>query len=256
MPTQPSDSALSSARNVSERPLWGIVCALNLECRALLAGLGENKRSVPCQHGRVWAGQFRQTAWRLFQCGLGGAAARQTLAAQLHEHPVECLLICGLSGGLDPSLKPGEVLEVQRVLSARSGTVRTCNFLSPETPVRLSPLLLTSASPLLNIVEKAVAREKTGAELVDMETFELLQLAEEQSLPVSVLRVIGDTAVQNVLPESLRFVQKNGEIHWSAVALFVAARPWKVPTLLKMQQESRLALQNLTTAVRRILSNA
>ncbi len=134
---------------------------------------------------------------RLERCGMGPLRARQW-SPTAGEAP-RAVVVAGLAGGLDPAVRPGDVLVASEVRDADG-----CAMLRAAAPlvaVLRSLGLRVHSGPLISadrIVDSAAERADlaaTGALAVDMEAAALVRTVREQlgEIPVAVVRVIVDT---------------------------------------------------------------
>jgi 4-hydroxy-3-methylbut-2-enyl diphosphate reductase len=133
------------------------------------------------------------------RCGMGPDRVRRWLP-KLAELAPDALVVAGVAGGLDPSLRPGDVVVASEVRDERGRIVlRAAAPLVAELRqlgmrVHFGPMVSTD-----RIVGGAAEREKlakTGALAVDMESAALVRSlgGEADRPPTAVVRVIVDTA--------------------------------------------------------------
>lgn len=136
---------------------------------------------------------------RLLRCGMGPERVRAWLP-RLAESAPDAVVVAGVAGGLDPSLRPGDVLVATEVRDGQGRiTLRGAAPLAAELRrmgmrVRTGPMLSSD-----HLVGGAVAREQlaaTGALAVDMESAAIVRAA--AGVPSAVVRVIVDTAFSPV----------------------------------------------------------
>jgi len=180
------------------------------------------------------------------------AAAGCTLDALLRARPPAAVVITGVCGGLDPSLRPGDAILASALLASgrpdlapgaalldaarsalRSGAVR---FVT-------SPVLTVDA-PLTPRPARTGAWNAYGAVAVDMETYDLAAAASARGAPWLALRVVLDPT-HHELPPSLR--AWSGETD-RQVALRALGRPLEWPAYLRLALQWRIAAASLRRA--------
>lgn len=130
------------------------------------------------------------------RCGMGPARVQQWLSRLTDLQP-GAVAIAGVAGGLDPTLRAGDVVVASEVRDATGRTtVRGAALLVAELR-RLG--LRVRSGPVIScdhIVNSRAERERlagTGALAVDMESAAIVRSLGEQPAPVAVVRVIVDT---------------------------------------------------------------
>ncbi|MFM8469930.1 MAG: hypothetical protein ACKODH_08170, partial [Limisphaerales bacterium] len=118
----------------------------------------------------------------LLVTGMGPTAAERAVKARLAEREWSLVLTCGFAGGLNPVLPIGVVLADT----------------DEDFPLRPA-LLAAGAQPgsfhcaeqvAVTAYEKAMLRERTGADAVEMESGIIRQLCRQRGLPSATVRVI------------------------------------------------------------------
>ncbi len=134
------------------------------------------------------------------------------------------ILFCGFAGGLSPEVIAGEILVARGVL--RPGE-------SPN-PVPVPDLLssryregivVTVDRPVSTPHEKACLREKTGGDVVDMESAGWLSLAASRGIPAWAVRVVSDAWEETLPPEAMSFVDFWGETSTAGILRSILFRP-------------------------------
>jgi len=172
--------------------------------------------------------------------GMGAHRAALATEAALGAGPVSSLTSIGWAGACDHSLAVGAVVEPGLVIDAGTGE----RFGSGARPV-----LVTVPIPA-GVAEKSRLAESYSAALVDMEAAAVARLALARNIPFCALKAISDDADFELL-DMVRFVSATGQFREAAFGLYVALRPWRWSSVLKMTQSSKLAAENLAIAIRR-----
>ncbi len=180
-----------------------------------------------------------------------GAAAAAAAAATLVEAGATALASWGLAGGLDPALRAGDILLPAEVIS-RSGSrfataprwrARLGAAVASHGPV-VGGTLLTSPRAIDAVAAKAAAFRDTGAAAVDMESLAIAQVAAAHGLPFLAVRVIVDTA-QDELPAAVIAATRCGDVQlWRLAAALVRA-PADLGPLLRLALRYRCANRSL-----------
>ena len=158
----------------------------------------------------------------------------------------------GLCGGLDPRLRPGDLLLGVEVLSDQ-GAVKTDEAITSSLARRLaSPgarvvveRLAASDAPVLTAAAKAELRHATGAAGVDMESLIAGQYALEQRTPFAIVRAVADPAERDLPPLVLKAVDSDGGIDALAVIGELIRSPRQLAGLSALAADSSAAFQAL-----------
>ena len=187
---------------------------------------------------------------------LACAGARPTRAAQgaadLIAHGATVLLSFGFAGGLDPSLRPGDIIVGAGVVGI-DGTMRaTADALSQrlcatldESGCRWSAGLVAGADQALaTAAAKQALATRTGGVIVDMESHAVAVVG----LPFAILRVVVDPA-ERALPTSvLKALDSGGRVNVAALVAGLLRHPREVALLLALARDNGPASKSLRRA--------
>jgi len=157
-----------------------------------------------------------------------------------------------VAGGLNPSLKSGDVVVASRIVtaSARWSTEAslTENLVTLPTKRRrsiVSGVLAGVEEVVTGKVAKAALRATTGADAVDMESHIAARYAEHNGLPFAAVRVISDPA-HRALPElTMSAIKPNGNVDMWKVMRGIARNPKSIPHLISTGRDFSRALKSL-----------
>lgn len=204
-------------------------------------------------------------ALRVLITGMGQRRAQRTLQDHLREHRPRLILSCGFAGGLNPNTESGTPLfEIHEI----PGT-----WAEPGLPVLESPTGValppdaerfaarlrengiregrfhTTDRVLVTPAEKARLREATGADAVDMESAALASVAATQHIPFAIVRVISDTATEDLPVDFNRFVGPDGDLRYPQLVLHLLSHPRALARVLAFNRTVRHAARNLAAAL-------
>lgn len=126
---------------------------------------------------------------------------------------------------------------------------RIVQSLEARWPVRQGRLL-TSVRALGTVADKSAAFRVTGAGAVDMESFAVAEVAAAHGLPFIAVRVIVDTAGDELPPALAGVADASGQLSIGRLARSVVLRPANIATLLRLARRYRAARHSLHAIVR------
>jgi nucleoside phosphorylase len=206
-----------------------IFTAMRQEARAIARALGLKR----LEEGLYSAGAGGEVV--LVTIGIGAKRLPRLLCAGASR-----VIVAGLAGGLDPSLRTGDVVVdpcPSSLDGLRQGTVHT------------------SARLVCTTADKAALFGSTGSACVDMETELVRAAAESGGAPFVAVRAIMDTAHEALSPELLALTDSDGRVRPLAVLRLLLRRPGSLKELMRLRRSSKIALRALGDAVRAVVSH-
>ncbi|MGI4952965.1 MAG: phosphorylase [Janthinobacterium lividum] len=184
--------------------------------------------------------------------GIGGGTAEGAgqAADRLAPH-VEALLSFGLAGGLDPALRPGDVLVPALVVDA-GDRWPTDPGLNQRLGGSTGQTLLGGGALLATAAEKQAARAGTGAAAVDLESAAVARAAARHGRPFAVLRAVCDDAARTLPRAAVVALDSAGGIGLLRVLGAVLARPGEIPALLALARDAARARRALQARVAKL----
>jgi nucleoside phosphorylase len=241
-----------------------IFAASKMECEPVLRLI--NGKAYDLVSPRIRAGSIGPNKVVIFRTGIGPKPARIWASAAFSDsdRPGLCRLpdaaiAIGLCGSLSRSLVEGDVVVYSHCLSSGGGQPQFC---SPQLTDHLSRLLKAGGLSCTRVVgictskivsapgEKRMLAE-SGAEVVDMESYELVRASAEARVPVAVLRVISDSADLQ-MPDFNRALRADGDFSTLALARACISSPLATA---KLFASSRRAIRKLSQALEVVLEN-
>ena len=180
----------------------------------------------------------------LVEIGGGTSAGAEAAASLLVQSGAAALISFGLAGGLDPALRPGDILVPAEVftgggrLSADEDLSRALGGLTPH-------MIFGSASLATDAAAKRQLCIETGAAGIDLESGAVARIAVAHGLPFAVLRAICDPAERALPAAATLALNERGIIGVSRVLRSVAAHPWQVAALLALAADAAAARRAL-----------
>ena len=170
----------------------------------------------------------------------------------------DSVLVIGLCGGLTESLPEGRVVAYTACKSTEAAKpMLSCSPTAVDQVVTLlvssgvacdraigitSPRIATNRQELLTMAE-------SGAAVVDMESYSILETAATAGVPVAVLRVVADS-LDRVLPNLNRALDDDGGLDGRKALRVALGSPVRTAKLLA---GNKRAMQSLTKALEIVL---
>jgi adenosylhomocysteine nucleosidase len=197
--------------------------------------------------------------------GVGRKNAEKSLREFLATHSPELVLTCGFAGGLNPDLKPGDVVyETANAPLAPSLSPPGGERVSARTGEGLfSKLSAAGAKPAkffcadriaTAVAEKKKMRAETGADAVEMESEAIHAVCRERGIPCATVRVISDTAGEDLPLDFNALAKPDMNLDYGKLAWAIAKSPGKIGALLKLQKQTRFAAERLAEVLARIIA--
>lgn len=182
---------------------------------------------------------------RVLTTGMGRRNAEQAVGAALDQQRPGLVVTSGFAGGLLPGLARGTVVFdpgappglADRLVAAGA---RPARFHCAERVV-------TSRG------DKRALRAASDAEAVEMESHFIQRLCQTRGIPAATVRVILDTAEEDLVLDFNQFMTPDQRIDGWKLALALLRSPARIPALLAFRKQTLLAAQCLGQTLARVL---
>jgi adenosylhomocysteine nucleosidase len=227
----------------------GIVAALGIEVAPLLAKLAHVRKYSNDRHSII-EGELAGKIVVVILSGPGRAAARKGANLLLAGHKPRWMLSAGFGGGLDPSLTRDQILFGTEVVDP-DGLTMAIPIGSPDDE-RLgirSGRIVTVDQIIRTAGEKAVLRERTGADIVDMETSAVALVCRDRNIRFVAIRVVSDEAAFDLPPEIAAILGRSGGYRVGAALHAIWKRPSSLKDMLALRERAMSAAERLARVV-------
>jgi adenosylhomocysteine nucleosidase len=165
---------------------------------------------------------------------------------------VKAILSSGLCGGLVPQANVGEGFVC--------GTLRTPDgdyVADAEWGNRLRHATYFMActwwssgkfNTANDLAERTALAERTGAMVIDDETYVVAQFAKARGIPFQVMRTVSDSTYDNLPPAVANALNADGTDNIEAVIASVVSDPLQIPALIRTAFEAKKSYDTLETA--------
>lgn len=185
---------------------------------------------------------------RVLVTGMGARNADRVVREIFDRFRPARVFTCGFAGALNPSLRIGDVIfdaknTPDRIGSAlRKAGARPATFHCAERVAILK-------------TEKFDLREKTGADVVEMESAIVHQLCAARKVECITVRAISDIADADLPLDFNVLMTANEQLSAARLALAVLKSPQKIPALMGLGSDSALAARRLAAALVAVLDS-
>ena len=172
--------------------------------------------------------------------GIGAKNAEAAVRKLLVENTPKQVLTCGFAGGLNPELQGGDVIfmtgypALEEKLAAADATLAD---------------FFTSTRIATTVAEKKKLRAETGADVVEMESGAILQVCRERRIPCAMVRVISDTADEDLPLDFNALSKPDLSLDYGKLALAITKAPWKIGALMQLHKKTSVAAQQLANVL-------
>ncbi|WP_439814846.1 phosphorylase family protein [Zavarzinia sp. CC-PAN008] len=204
------------------------------------------------------AAEARRLAPHPLVAQAGGNTERaQAGARDLASQGATALVSFGLAGGLDPALKPGDLILATHIL-APDGTPLPCDAalvarLHALLPQAKPGVILGSPTIVASAADKARLYQRHGALALDMESHGMATAAQALGLPFTALRAVCDPADRALPPAALTALTPEGEERPLAPVWAALRAPAQIPDLIALGRCSASAFKTLGGVARSLL---
>ena len=217
----------------------------------------------------VCKGNYRGKNILLVQTGMGRERAEAATRLLLDSYPVSLLISLGFSGALSSELKVGDIVICSRLYGAHGDTSVKLpgTYYSDNAPVFLISQALkgaaigfrhgasvTVARPVQLPEAKLALGKAFDAEVVDMESYWIAEIASGKHIPFIAIRAISDKA-HDCLPPFDRILTSQGKLILKKAAAHFIARPDHMAVLPVLYWKAWRAGKKLDTVIHHLVTN-
>ncbi len=185
--------------------------------------------------------------------GAGGDPQRLSRLLDARAAPgCRAVVSFGIAGGLDPSLRPGDVVvgtgivsPAGRFASDPALVAALVRSLSGSGPCPVQADLAGADAAVLSVVAKAELHRASGAAAVDMESHVAAAFAQRHALPFAALRVVCDPAARALPAFAAAALTPDGEPDIRAVLGALLRGRARIGDLIRLGRDSSAAFAAL-----------
>jgi len=227
----------------------GVVYALAMEAAGLEARLG-GVISIRASGFAGRQGGLKGRGIVIVHAGVGRANAEKATEALIIGHKPRWIISAGLAGGLHPSVKRGDIVMPDAILTEDGkrlaiGLQMSADQRAARPDVHVGPLL-TIDRVAFKASEKASLGQKFGALAVDMETLGVAEVCRREKQRFLSVRVISDPVDEQLPAEIERLVTRKTLVRKiGATAGTIFRRPSVVKDLWRFREAAHACSERL-----------
>ncbi|MCP5468202.1 MAG: hypothetical protein H7A32_02920 [Deltaproteobacteria bacterium] len=234
-----------------------IVVALPHESKAVLSQMKVSAKTKYHQI-KLYEGTIKQTPCHLVITGMGLERAYEGTRFFLETQKPQYLINMGYAGGLDPEIKNPEMILADKIsLYDEEKKNKSCHeheiqlklpllekirkILQKENEKFHQGKLLSARHPILQSNKKLELHESLEAIAIDMESYSVIQAANEKNIPAISMRFIVD-AQKEELSDTSSFIDDTGKVKPLSLITTSAKNPkilLELPSLAMLAQKAR-----------------
>lgn len=176
--------------------------------------------------------------------GMGRRNAEKSVRDFLQLESPRQVFTCGFAGGLNPALKLGEIV---------FSTLQRSTWEALQQQGAKSAYILTRDRISTTVADKAELRRQTHQDAVEMESTYIQQICREQKIPCTTVRVISDTAQENLPLDFNQLSKPDLSLDFGKLAWAIVKSPRKLPALLRLRKSTKLAAQRLAEVLAKVV---
>lgn len=180
---------------------------------------------------------------QIWTTGVGPELAGKNFSQYLASAPSypKAVVISGFAGGLNPSLRSGDM-----VLQGNFDQFPGVDRFTHECLIRGN--YLTTNKIITSAQEKQFLFHSTQHDAVDMESSVLLDKCQSYGIPGIVLKAISDAAHEDLPLDFSQFLDRSGRLNYFQLAVRIAKKPTVLPSLMDLGSRSNVCGHNLRSA--------
>jgi len=177
--------------------------------------------------------------------GIGRMNAAESIREAVAAVQPECVLTCGFAGGLNPALQLGKVVFDEDFDAGVGSALHALGAVSAR--------FHCARRVAITAAEKSELWRSTTADVVEMESSVIRTLCREWKIPSATIRVISDTAQDDLPLDFNALMTSDDRIHYGKLARAVLVSPRRIPLLLSFQRQTMIAARELGRVLEQLI---
>lgn len=183
-------------------------------------------------------------------CGPGAHGVKRWF--DRHRPVGRTVVLAGLAGALRPEIAAGSAWIIREALSDASPSERwRPSWMPAPSPDAQPPLRVVSVTCTVTLPrEKTLLAERSGADLVDLESATFARTADQLGLKWGIVRGVSDAACDALPPNIDQWVDDRGGTRPVVAGLAVLRRPWLIAHVLRLKRAGDQAMAAIAAHLR------
>ncbi len=208
-----------------------VICGLKSEAAAIKASLS--------------AAGVNPAKARIGVSGANAARAEE-ITVEFLAAGARAVVSAGLCGGLDPTLKSGDLVIGERVVSASGDVILSDRRLLGAAPPSARQVAIFGSDDIIDSpATKATLFGRYASQTVDMESHGAARAAARAGAPFIAIRAVADNASRALPKAALRAVTPSGGVNVLSVLIECAKAPQQFEQIAMLGRESGAATETL-----------
>lgn len=248
-----------------------IIAAIKEETSLIKVRMKINDR-ISFGHSKGFLGTWLGHQVLVVQSGLGKRRARNLLGQIIESYSPTLVISFGFAGGLNPDLKLGDVLIAKKVIDISFKSENQDHVVNSQQNLVSNKVVIANnmlgnfffkvhIGPLITSdIAVCLPRQKMNlgqnyyALGVDMETSALLEVANQNSVPLISVRGISDPVDQELVNFSPCF-DENGNVSKIRAGWYVLTNPSLISKTISLKYQISLVVKNMTEFLEKLIEN-
>ncbi len=234
------------------QPQVAILSALSIE----LAGLKSRYSFGNATLGngfRTWQTIVADQPVLIVETGVGYRRAEKATQAIIDAYRPNWVISVGLCGGLNEELLTGQLV-IAKSVKRLAGRAIACSkgILKDEVVEKIEAKqvqAITAESAVLSVEGKKKLHDSTKGDIVDLESFAVVDVCQQRQVKFGVLRVISDDAKTSLPPGVMSLIGETGALRVGALVGTLWNKPSSVIDLWNLRQQSMACSQTLAIGI-------
>lgn len=211
------------------------------------------EEQAPDASGELFLAEIGGALVTVLLTGVGPRRASRAVSRLLREEDrFDALVSSGLAGSLRKGIEVGEVVAARGVTceplqpNARGGSLEASRPLvefAETCGAKLADRFYTAGHVVASAQEKQALGEL--ADVVEMESFDVLRAGKEEGIPGIGIRAISDRSDEDLPMDMTALLGEDGRVSYARVVGQAMLHPQAVPGLMKLGQQSKRAAEEL-----------